>query len=78
VDNNVPKPVRIRRWTGPLAQKSVRFKSRSPGTTLCVMQMQQFPHGAHDDGPDSAETARRKALELLASGIQSDGDILES
>lgn len=64
-DNTAPKPVRIRRLTGPLAQRKMRFKARSPGTMLLVEQMRDFPAGEHDDGPDAAELARRIAIEIL-------------
>lgn len=60
----VPKPVRIRRWGPHLHARSVRFKSRSPGTTLLVRQLQEFPNGDHDDGPDGAEMALRLAAQL--------------
>ena len=40
--------------------------SNSPGTRLLVEQLQQFPVGDHDDGPDALEMAVRLAAELLA------------
>jgi predicted phage terminase large subunit-like protein len=64
IENNVPKAVRIRRLTEPLCQRKARFKARSPGTALLVQQLRDFPHGDHDDGPDSYEMARRVAIEL--------------
>jgi hypothetical protein len=60
-----PKPVRIRRLTEPLQTRKVRFKARSPGTMLLVQQLMDFPNGAHDDGPDAWEKARRLAIQLL-------------
>lgn len=63
-DNTVPKPVRIRRLTAPLAARKMRFKTRSPGTVELVKQMRDWPTGL-DDGPDSLELARRLAVELF-------------
>ncbi len=60
VDNRENKELRIRRLGPDFAQKSVRFKRNSPGTTLLIQQLQDFPHGGHDDGPDSMEGARRR------------------
>ena len=59
-----PKVVRIRRMTEPLCQRRVRFKRRSPGTALLVQQLQDFPLGDHDDGPDALEQALRLMIEL--------------
>jgi hypothetical protein len=42
----------------------LRFKSRSPGTALLVQQLQDFPLGDHDDGPDALEQALRLLIEL--------------
>src|SRR5260370_10432057 len=53
LDNRVNKQVRIRRLGPYLAQRKLRFKSRSPGTALLVDQMKDFPVGDHDDGPDA-------------------------
>lgn len=61
----VPKVVRIRRLGAPLSQRRLRFKSRSPGTTLLVQQLRDFPHGTHDDGCDACEISRRLANQLL-------------
>jgi predicted phage terminase large subunit-like protein len=59
-ENTVNKMIRIRRLGPDLAQRSMRFKRNSPGTTLLLQQAQDFPHGAHDDGPDALEMARRR------------------
>jgi hypothetical protein len=64
-DNTVPKPVRVRRLTAPLAKRRLRFKARSPGTAKLVQQLKDFPVGEHDDGPDALEMARRRAVELF-------------
>jgi hypothetical protein len=42
----------------------LRFKTRSPGTALLVQQLQDFPWGDHDDGPDALEQALRLMIEL--------------
>src|SRR5262249_13723492 len=65
IDNTVNKQVRIRRLTGPLGQRKLRFKARSPGTLLLVQQLRDFPVGDHDDGPDALEMARRLARDPL-------------
>lgn len=64
VINTAKKIVRIRRLTKSLVQRRLRFKSRSPGAALLVQQLRDFPHSAHDDGPDGLELARGKAIEL--------------
>jgi len=61
----IPKEVRIRRLTDPLAQRKMRFKRRSPGTQILVDQLKQFPIADHDDGPDALEGARRIAIQLF-------------
>jgi len=65
IDNQVNKEVRIRRIGPYLAQRQLRFKSRSPGTLLLVQQLKDFPVGDHDDGPDGLEAAIRLATDLL-------------
>lgn len=65
VNNTTNKLVRIRRLGPYLAQRRLRFKSKSPGTLLVVQQLKDFPVGDHDDGPDSLEMGRRLAVELV-------------
>jgi predicted phage terminase large subunit-like protein len=65
VENRTNKLVRIRRLGPYLSTRRLRFKSGSPGTRLLVEQLQQFPVGDHDDGPDAAEMALRLAADLL-------------
>lgn len=65
LDNRVKKEVRIRRLTPLLAQKRIKFKAESKGTTLLVNQMRDFPNGEHDDGPDALEMGTRIAAEIL-------------
>jgi len=64
VHNTVQKDVRIRRLGTYLRGQRYRF-SRSPGTQLLVKQMQEFPTGEHDDGPDAFEMALRSLSELV-------------
>lgn len=73
VHNLVHKEVRIRRLGPLLEQKRIRFKSRSPGTALLVQQLQLFPFGDHDDGPDALEMAYRLLLELMRGGKAKQG-----
>jgi len=68
LNNQVNKQVRIRRLGPYLAQRKMRFKSRSPGTALLVEQMKDFPVGDHDDGPDALEMALRLSIELWNEG----------
>lgn len=65
VDNRDPKPLRIRRLGPALAQRKMRFRDNR-GTRLLVEQLRAFPDpGAHDDGPDAAEGARRLSISLF-------------
>lgn len=73
LDNTAPKPVRIRRLTPSLSQRRMRFKARSPGTTLLVQQLRDFPNSDHDDGPDALEMARRVAIEVWNGRQQKGG-----
>ena len=59
----VQKEIRIRRLTPAIVQGRLRFR-RTPGTRLLVQQMQQFPVGEHDDGPDSLEMCQRLGNQL--------------
>lgn len=59
------KYIRIRRLTPYLAKREIRFKANSPGTKLLVEQLQDFPNGAHDDGPDALEMAVRLAHQVM-------------
>jgi predicted phage terminase large subunit-like protein len=74
VDNRVNKQVRIRRLTPFLSGRRLRFKVNSPGTSLLVEQLMEFPLADHDDGPDALEMAIRLAGELL--GQAGSGDSL--
>jgi predicted phage terminase large subunit-like protein len=70
LNNQTNKQVRIRRLGPYLAQRKLRFKSRSPGTALLVQQLRDFPVGDHDDGPDALEMALRLMIELWNGRLQ--------
>lgn len=73
IDNQVNKAVRIRRLGPLLAHRRLRFRRGSAGTQLLVRQLQEFPLGDHDDGPDALEMAVRLAQALLAGRAAGDG-----
>ena len=72
-DNKDNKQARIRRLTPFLSMRRVRFKRNSPGTSLLVNQLRDFPNGEHDDGPDALEMAVRVAVDMVCGGA--DGGI---
>ncbi len=55
----VSKETRIRRLTPYLSRGEILFKRDSPGAEMAVEQLQAFPVGENDDGPDSLEMAKR-------------------
>jgi predicted phage terminase large subunit-like protein len=65
INNCVNKDVRIRTLGPLLAQKQVRFKGGSRGAKLLVQQLQAFPNGDHDDGPDALEMLVRMLWHLI-------------
>jgi len=73
IDNRVNKRVRIRRLGPYLSARRIRFKHDSPGTSLLVEQLKEFPAGDHDDGPDALEMAIRLAGELFGATAAGDG-----
>ena len=72
IDNRVNKEVRIRRLTPWLSRGLIRFRD-TPGSRLLVDQLQAFPGGDHDDGPDSLEMALRLLIELQGGEVVDDG-----
>lgn len=72
IDNRVNKDVRIRRLTPWLSRGLIRFRD-TPGTRLLVEQLQQFPAGEHDDGPDALEMALRLLGDLQHQTRVDDG-----
>lgn len=60
------KLARIRIGVGTaLQQRRLRFVE-SPGTTILLGQLQEFPLATHDDGPDALEMAIRVVQSVLA------------
>ena len=67
-ENRVPKLDRIRMKLGPyLARGRFRFRATKGGKML-VAQLQQFPRGEFDDGPDALELAVRRLEEIVNGG----------
>ena len=59
------KEVRLRMELGPLlAQHQLHFRN-TQANRLVVKQLQEFPTGAHDDGPDALAIAVREFKRLL-------------
>jgi len=73
VENHAAKQVRIRRLGPYLSSHRLRFKANSPGTRLLVEQLEEFPIGDHDDGPDALEMAIRLAAEVFRGRATQDG-----
>lgn len=67
IENHVNKTVRIRRLGGGLHSREYRFLEGHEGTDLLVEQLEDFPTGAHDDGPDALEMARRVMIDVFNS-----------
>lgn len=61
------KATRIRRLTPYLSRGEILFKRDSPGSELLVEQLQAFPVGEHDDGPDGLEMALRITQDIWAN-----------
>ncbi len=63
--NSDRKEFRIRYYVGPpLSRGQIRFRN-TPGSRLLVGQLQSFPFGEKDDGPDALATALRRAAEMM-------------
>jgi len=73
IENRAAKPVRIRRLGPYQSSRRLRFKAASPGARLLVQQLQDFPIGDHDDGPDALEMALRLAAEMFCGPAARDG-----
>lgn len=65
LDNRANKRLRIRRLSPLLARRRFRFKKKSPGVSLLLQQLRDFPNGDFDDGPDALEMATRIAAEEI-------------
>jgi hypothetical protein len=70
INNNVSKDVRIRRLGVLLMNQLLRLRGDSSGARLLCEQLQQFPNGDHDDGPDSLEMAHRLMVKLFAENVK--------
>jgi predicted phage terminase large subunit-like protein len=53
-----------------LAYGELRFR-RTLGGQMLVSQLQEFPEGEHDDGPDALELAVGEMKRLFYTGVQS-------
>jgi predicted phage terminase large subunit-like protein len=62
IRNKTSKLVRIRRLGPYIARRELRVLNDAGGRLL-VQQLQEFPQGQHDDGPDALEMAIRLILE---------------
>jgi phage terminase large subunit-like protein len=70
--NKVPKLVRIRRLGQYITRRELRIAA-DPSGLLLLRQLQEFPLGEHDDGPDALEMAVRLILEALGGTYGDDG-----
>lgn len=59
INNSVNKIARVRRLSPYLAKGEMHFKRGSRGAELLVEQLQAFPVGDYDDGPDALEMVWR-------------------
>lgn len=66
----VNKQVRIRRIGGWLRQGRIKFV-RNRSTELLIRQMEEFPLGDYDDGPDALEQVIRLLNNMAASYMRS-------
>jgi predicted phage terminase large subunit-like protein len=73
IHNFANKQMRIRRLGPYLSQRRLRFLRGNASTKLLVNQLQDFPLGSHDDGPDALEMALRLAEEVFRGGNKDDG-----
>lgn len=71
--NTTAKEVRLRRLGPWLAAGKIHFRTHSPGASLLVEQLRQFPIGDHDDGPDALEMAIRLMNQQLGANAFDDG-----
>lgn len=59
LENRLNKNVRIRRLGAYLSRRRLRFVRDGASNRLLIEQLQAFPSGDHDDGPDALEMALR-------------------
>ncbi len=70
IENRLNKNVRIRRLGAPLSKRKLRFLRDNPSNKLLIEQLQAFPCGAHDDGPDALEMALRVLTSLTETPVE--------
>lgn len=73
--NRAAKALRIRRLGQYIVNRELRVLD-DLGGHLLVGQLQDFPHGQHDDGPDALEMAVRLVLELSGGRYADEPDDL--
>ena len=66
-NNTLKKTTRIRRIGPYLQLNQLRFRADSTGVVELLKQLRQFPHGSHDDGPDSLDMAIEGLKHLLGT-----------
>jgi predicted phage terminase large subunit-like protein len=67
IHNTENKECRIRNELGALlASHRLRFK-RTPDNQMIVRQLQEFPNGTHDDGPDALSICTRLVNHLIGA-----------
>ena len=64
INNTLNKQVRIRKIGPYLAGGRIRFAD-TPGTRMLIRQLEEFPLGTHDDGPDALEMAIGVMAQML-------------
>lgn len=73
IQNRVSKLVRIRRLGPYITRRELRIVD-DLGGRLLLQQLQEFPVGVHDDGPDALEMAIRLILEASGGYYVDEGD----
>lgn len=77
IESRINKQVRIRTLTpwlnsrGGSQPRQMRFRANSPGASLLVEQLREFPVGEHDDGPDALDMAMR-TMNIAIDAIYTD------
>lgn len=69
VTNTIKKQTRIRMLSPYLRGGRIKFKRDSESTKKLVEQLQEFPNGSHDDGPDALQMAVKRLENLLAASV---------
>jgi predicted phage terminase large subunit-like protein len=68
----INKNMRIRRISPLITRRRMRFR-RSTGTSELIRQLQDFPNGQYDDGPDALEMACRTLEGYIGQGKRNFG-----